>query len=117
MTKSLDEKRGLSAPDAKVLGDIQRVGWHVTGVFAQKNETGPEWAFSIGLFHSFQQPEVILFGLPFERCMDVVNVIGEQVKSGIHYDSERLYADILNDPYQCAFREVNRRYYREYVGY
>jgi hypothetical protein len=60
MTRSLEEKRGLSAPDAKVLGDIQRVGWHVTGVFAQKDEKGPEWAFSIGLFHSFQHPEVVV---------------------------------------------------------
>jgi len=117
MTRVLTEMKGLTAPDAKVLQDIQRVGWHVTGVFASKGEEGPEWAFSIGLFHSFGHPEVIVFGLPFERSMDVVNVIGGQVKSGIHYDSERLYADILNDPYQCAFREVNRRYYREYVGY
>ena len=44
MTKSLKKERGLSAPDAKVLRDIQRVGWHVTGVFARQNEEGPEWA-------------------------------------------------------------------------
>jgi hypothetical protein len=117
MTKSLTEKGGLSAPDAKVIGDIQSVGWHVTGVFAHKNETGPEWAFSIGLFHSFQHPEVILFGLPFERCMDVVNVIGQEVKAGRRYEPRGEYADILQDPYRCVFREVDRQHYSEYVGF
>jgi hypothetical protein len=117
MTKSLDEQRGLPAPDAKVLGDIQRVGWHVTGVFAQKNEKGPEWVFSVGLFHSFQHPEVLVFGLPFERCIDVVNVIGQEVQAGKRYEPGGEYADILEDPYRCVFREVDRQHYSDYVGY
>jgi hypothetical protein len=117
MTRALTKTAGLSAPDTKVLRDIQRVGWHVTGVFAKEGEDGPEWAFSSGLFHSFGHPEVVVFGLPFERCMDVVNVIGEQVKAGSRYDSEHVYADILNDPYKCAFREVNPQHYRDYVGF
>lgn len=117
MTRSLKETAGLSEPDAKVLQDILQVGWHVTGVFASEGEEGPEWAFSIGLFHSFGHPEVVVVGLPFERCMDVVNVIGQQVKDGNRYDSGRLYSDILKDPYACAFREVNRRHFSDYVGY
>ena len=117
MTRELTETAGLPTPDAKVLRDIQRVGWHVTGVFASKDEEGPEWAFSIGLFHSFGHPEVVVFGLPFERCIDVVNVIGKLVKQGCRYDSEGVFGEILSDPYTCAFREVNRRHYRDYVGY
>ena len=116
MTRALTETEGLSASDVKVLRDIQRVGWHVTGVFASKGEQGPEWAFSIGLFQSFGHPEVIVFGLPFKRWMDVVTVIGQQVQDGSRYDLERLYTDILNDPYKCAFREVDPRHYGEYVG-
>jgi hypothetical protein len=94
MTKSLEEKPGLSAPDAKVLRDIQRVGWHITGVFAQKNEKGPEWAFSIGLFHSFQHPEVVVFGLPFGRCMEIVTVVGKEVQAGKRYEPGGKYADV-----------------------
>jgi hypothetical protein len=117
MTRSLEKKRGMSAPDAKVLGDIQRVGWHVTGVFAQKDEKGPEWAFSIGLFHSFQHPEVVVFGLPFQRCMDIVNVMGQEVQAGKRYGPGAEYTDILQDPYRCVFREVDRQHYSDYVGY
>jgi len=60
MTRLLTETDGLPTPDAKVLQDIQRVGRHVTGVFASAGEKGPEWAFSIRLFHSFGHPEVII---------------------------------------------------------
>ena len=117
MTKSLDETNRSSPSDAKILRDVREVGWHVTGVFAQENEEGPDWAFSIGLFHSFQHSEVIIFGLRLERCMDVVNVIGTEVQRGNRYAAGRKYSDILQDPYQCIFREVNQRHYRDHVGY
>jgi hypothetical protein len=117
MTRALEELGGMSAPDAKVLQDIQRVGWHVTGVFAQKGEEGPDWAFSIGLFHSFGHPEIVLFGLPLDRCVSVVTVIGQQVQAGKRYQPGEEYADILQDPYKCMFRQVARQHYRDYVGY
>jgi Domain of unknown function (DUF4262) len=117
MTKSLEQESGLSAPDAKVLGDIKRVGWHVTGVFGQEHEEGPGWAFSIGLFHTFQQSEVVVFGLPFQTCMSIVNVIGLQVQAGKRYEPEVEYTDILQQPYRCAFREVDHQHYSDYVGY
>ena len=108
---------GMPDTDAKVLQDIQRVGWHVVKVFVPKDEEGPDWAYSIGLFHSFGHPEVILFGLALDRCMTLVNVIGRQVKAGKRYQSGEEYADILQDPYKCAFRDVGRDHYRDYVGY
>lgn len=85
--------------------------------FVLKGGRGPEWAFSIGLFHSFGHPEVILFGLPLERCMTLVNVIGRQAKAGTRYQSGKEYADILQNPYKCVFRDVRRDHYRDYVGY
>ena len=105
MTRALEELGGMSAPDAKVLQDIQRVGWHVVKVFVPKDEEG-DWAYSIGLFHSFGHPEVILFGLPLDRCMTLVNVIGRQVKAGKRSQSGEEYADILQDPYKCSSRDV-----------
>ena len=93
MTRALEEAAGLSGPDTKVLQDIQRVGWHVTGVFPKEGEQGPNWAFSIGLFHSFGHPEVVIAGLPVERCMSVVNVIGQAIRSGKCFETGQRYAD------------------------
>jgi Domain of unknown function (DUF4262) len=56
MTKAIEQTDGLSSSDAKVLTDIQAVGWHAVGVFPREHEEGPNWAFSIGLFHSFGHP-------------------------------------------------------------
>jgi hypothetical protein len=117
MTKSFEVLRGMSDSDAKLLHDIQRVGWHVIKVFAREAKERPYWAFSIGLFHSFGHPEVVLFGLPLDRCMTLVNVIGREVQAGKRYRHGEEYADILQEPYKCAFRHVPRARYRDYVGY
>jgi hypothetical protein len=117
MTRILEDLSGLSDPDKKVLADIQEYGWHVTGVFARKDEKGPEWAFSIGLFHSFCHPEVIVFGLKLDTCISLVNEIGRQVKSGKRYQVEAEYEDILEDPYKCGFQFVDRSHYGKYLGY
>jgi hypothetical protein len=117
MTRSLEHISSVQPGDAKVLGDIKTHGWHVVKVFARENEPGPEWAFSIGLFHSFGHPEVLVFGLALDNCMKVINEIGRQVKAGSRYESDREYPDILTDPYRCVFKTVETKNYRRYVGY
>jgi len=117
MTRSLDNLDGLSAPDAKVLDDIRTEGFHITGVFATKDETGPDWAFSIGLFHSFGHPEVVVFGLELKICMDIISGIGRGIAKGRRYEEGKQYGDILNDPYKCKFREVRSEHYEEYLGF
>ena len=117
MTRNLEHDDGLSAPDSKVLADIQTYGWHVAEVFRSAAEAGPEWAFSIGLFHSYCHPEVITFGLKLGVCKALVNAIGAQVKAGKKYDVEREYGDILSNPYKCAFRRVQPKHYHDYLGF
>ena len=117
MTKSLDSSEQLPAPDAKVLSDIKRVGWHITGVSPREGDDGTNWAFSIGLYFSYGHPEVILLGLPVKTCMEVVNVIGQQVKEGRHYESDHEYPDILANPFRCAFKNVQHSQYKDHVGY
>jgi hypothetical protein len=117
MAKTLEQTEGLSAPDAKVLTDIQAVGWHVVGVFPREHEEGPHWAFSVGLSYTFGHPEVILLGLPLQSCMSVLNVIGAEIKAGRRYEPGPNYSEILQEPYRCTFKEVHPNHYRNYVGY
>jgi hypothetical protein len=117
MAKSLEQTEGLSAPDAKVLSDIQTFGWHTVGVFPNHGNQEAAWAFSVGFHFSFNHPEVILVGLPVTTCMEIVNVIGNQIKTGVRFEEDRDYADILRDPFKCAFREVQQEHYIDYVGY
>jgi len=117
MTRSLEEAKDLSSLDAQVLREIHTDGWQVTGVLGHGPETGHDFAYSIGFFHSLGHAEVILFGLPLETCMKAVHVIGIDVQGGELYKPERAYSGILKGPHQCCFREVQRRHYVDYVGY
>jgi hypothetical protein len=57
----------------------------VTNVFRREGETGPEWSFSTGLFHSYQHPEIVIVGLELDNMQKIVNTIGSQVKNGAKY--------------------------------
>lgn len=70
--------------DRKLLADVERHGWHVIGV--EEADEGPAFAYSIGLYHNFQHPEVILFGLPVRVMHRVINAVGEKIKSGEKFD-------------------------------
>ena len=117
MAKSLDELEGLSEPDAKVLSDIRQFGWHTVGVFPKDKREGGAWAFSIGLYHSYKHPEVMIAGLPLNTCMSVVNVVGSQVKDGAVFAPGRNYKEILADPFCCSFQVLQPKYFRDYLGY
>jgi hypothetical protein len=117
MTRSLEPTDDLSAPDVKVLTDIRTEGFHIVGVFPRQDERGPNCAFSIGLFHSFRHPEVIVCGLSVKTCMSVISNIGGHVKTSGRYEPDAMYDDILESPYRCTFRAVNPAQYREHVGY
>jgi len=111
-------RNGLPEPtddhDRKLLADVERHGWHVIGV--EEDEEGPAFAYSIGLHHTFGQPEVILFGLPVRVMHEIINGIGEQIRSGKQFEHLDESGDVL-DGFNVCFRTVEKRHYREYVGY
>jgi hypothetical protein len=117
MTRSIEEANDLSALDAKVLREIHTDGWQITGVLASEPDLGADFAYSIGFFHSMGHPEVILFGLPFDTCMRAVNTIGIDAQNGMRFEPDRAYDGILQRPHRVCFREIDRRHYRDYVGY
>jgi hypothetical protein len=101
------------ARDRKLLADIARVGWAVLGIPA--DDEGPGYAFSIGLYHTFAHPEVILFGLPWEASYPFINAIGAAVREGQRFEAGRRYDD-LAEGYPSAFEPVPRRHFKEYLG-
>lgn len=117
MTRSLEEADDLSVLDARVLREIHTDGWQITGVPARENERGPDFAYSIGFFHTMCHPEVILFGLPVEACMNAVNVIGIDIQNGIGFQPGRIYSGIFSVPHRCCFREVHRSHFIHHIGY
>src|SRR5262245_6980667 len=99
--------------DRKLLGDIARVGWHIVGIEA--DDEGPGYAFSVGLYHTYSHPEIIIFGLKNETAAQLINVIGYQVKGGTRFEDGE--SDAVAEGFPVTFKTVPVTAYREYVGY
>jgi hypothetical protein len=100
--------------DRKVLADITRVGWTVIGVL--EDEEGPGFAYSIGLFHTLGHPEVLILGLRPQVAHQLVNDMGEAIRKGQRFEAGQRYEEIAAG-FPLAFVEMDKRYYREYLGY
>jgi hypothetical protein len=116
MTRDLRHQEGLCPADQKFLSQIETHGWNVTKVFRGEGETGPEWAFSAGLFHSYQHPEIVIFGLNLDIMHKIVNNIGDEVKKGATFEPGKEYQEIFARC-GCRFRTVELRHYKEYLGW
>jgi type IV secretory pathway TrbD component len=72
--------------------------------------------FSVGLWHSFQQPEVSMFGLQMPDMGTWINRIGEQIKAGHPPRPLELRSGIL-EGFDVQWRAVNESWYRALFGY
>src|SRR6266487_5347633 len=97
--------------EQKLIADIERYGWHVIKVL--EDEQGPGFAYSIGLFHSYSHAEILVIGLRLDSMHQIINCIGEEIKSGKQFVDGREYSDILPG-YDSAFRNVDRKFYKDY---
>jgi len=60
--------------------EILAGSFNVAAVFA--DETGCDWAYSVGLDRNFQHPELLLVGLDASLAGAVIEVLGKQVSGG-----------------------------------
>lgn len=113
MTKDVDR---AALADRKIIRDINTHGWHVMKVMPGRDEAGPGWAFSIGLFRSFGHSEVVLFGLGADAMHAIINIASAKVKEGSVFSDGAESGELL-EGYRCAFRTVNKSWYRDVLGY
>ncbi|WP_009965711.1 DUF4262 domain-containing protein [Verrucomicrobium spinosum] len=100
-------------PDKVVLRDIKRHGWHLMHIGPEGDL--PQFAFSIGFYYQFLQPEVLVMGLGVEKSANLLNHIGETLLSGKVLSPGR-DAEYMAG-YPVEFRPVHIAHYREHLGY
>jgi hypothetical protein len=100
--------------DQKVLDDIAVHGWHVAGVLDWDGLPG--WAYSVGLYHRFKHPEIVVFGLDSHVAHVLINIVGDDAATGKVYTADELYPDLI-DTYSCMFKPVNTGWYEPFLGY
>jgi hypothetical protein len=100
--------------DRKILGDIARVGWSVIGI--EESDEGPGYAFSVGIFHTLGQPELVIMGLKFPTAGQLVNDIGDMMRNGQTFAPGNRSEEVAQG-LAVEFVGVDPRFYREYFGY
>jgi hypothetical protein len=100
--------------EKKVLSDIAAFGWHCVQIFAEENQ--PEYSFTVGLFESFDHPELVIFGLKAPIAHRILCIAVNAARAGAPLDLTQC-TDALLEGYSCCFVEVPQREYGSYVGF
>lgn len=91
---------------------MRAYGWHVVWVFNAE----PEFAYTIGLHHTFVHPEIIVFGLRREVAHGVLNAVGKDVRAGRRFASG-IVSDEIIAGYEVDFRPVPKTAYEAHLGW
>lgn len=103
----------LTRAHQKILSNIEEYGWHVLKVMESEDRIG--FCYSVGLYKTFQHPEIIIIGLKPELGHILINSIGTDIQNGFTYESGMRYPNILDD-FDCLMLQVDNGYYDMYFG-
>jgi hypothetical protein len=108
------DKTKLDATDRKVLADVEKHGWHCLHVHDEGRL--PYWSFSIGVFQTWQHPELVVFGLRDTVAHELLSHLVARVKAGEIFSGDRDYGDVL-EGFACRFMDVDPEWYGTFLGY
>ena len=74
------QQQELTEVERKAVGNIARYGWHV--VHVAENDKAPGWSGTVGLYHSYGHPEILVTGLKPEMAVFILNECGRRVRGG-----------------------------------
>ena len=105
---------GADSGEIKLIADVEKFGWHCVNILAEGEE--PPYSFTVGLFHTYNYPELIIFGLPDNVAHQILGIAADALKNGAPIDLSCSSEELL-EGYACCFAEVPVNQYRENVGF
>lgn len=70
----------MTVAERQVLDDVDENGLHV--VHVPEGDEKPAYSYSVGLWHSFGTPEVLVFGLEPEIAGDLIEAVADEAAEG-----------------------------------
>ncbi|GAA0894557.1 hypothetical protein GCM10009122_42380 [Fulvivirga kasyanovii] len=99
--------------EEKIVSDIKSYGWHIISVF--EGSESYQFSYTIGLYRTYNVPELVISGLPREISCSILSHIVEDIKSGKRVGANMKSADYI-EGYSCYFGLVDKPKYAEYFG-
>lgn len=99
--------------NVQIKANIVKYGLQV--IMVSKHNDSPSFAYSIGLFETYKQPEIICFGLPDKVGHEVINEVAELMKAGEIIKPYIIYDNIFKDN-KAEFISVDNRNISDYFG-
>ena len=92
-------------------------GWSVQMIAAGEGPDEPAFGYTIGLFHNYQQPELIVVGLRHELMHSMLNDVAQRIKDGKVLAVGEKLVDVL-EGFDVTLREVRtKESFKQHVGY
>ena len=101
--------------ESKAIADIEQFGLHIMNVLEDGDQ--PNFSYSLGLWHTYKHPEVIIFGLDRDISGWILNEISRNLQAGgEEYQVGEYYPDFL-EGFEITFFEVPKSQYQNHVGW
>jgi hypothetical protein len=107
----------FSASEAKVLEDIAEYGLHIVHVLEDDDdaEDAARFSYTVGLHHSLQHPEVIVFGLPEDVAHELLNLVADEISEGKQFAGGTRHEGLL-EGYPVRFVDIGVENHKDHVG-
>lgn len=102
------------ATESMIKADIEKNGCHI--VLVEADDYNPAFAYTVGLFPTYNHPEVICFGLAPEVLKSLVRDAHKLVKEGKKLVPGYLFPEFLKDT-NTQFLRVKPAFYPDYFGW
>ena len=110
----LHREINLEADETKLVDDIEKYGCHIIHVKPQ--QPIPGWSYTIGLYETWQQPELIVVGMKQDSAHYLLNEAALRMKQGLRLAGGHREKDLLENV-ECEFRKVEQHWAQHVMGY
>jgi hypothetical protein len=101
--------------DRALMANIAKHGWHIVQIPNEAQSSG--WVFSVGMWHTLGSPELAVFGLPANDAANLINQVGNRVRSGRPIGPGVVLTDLLEGDRPVTFRPADSSWYQPLFGY
>jgi hypothetical protein len=97
-----------------VVANVEKYGWHCTSVSGNQRGFMPAFAYTVGLYRSYRQPEFIIFGLDPPVAHGILRILADAAAAGTMLPLDQPCEGLIENC-ACVFVEVPKNRFGDYV--